>query len=499
MCSRLTAAVAAVMYISTAAVPSVHAMEFQLDFDTSAQRARVLAHVELLELQLPQDQVSQMKLGFSRFTSDEGLERIAESVPVQMKQGLPEVLPTRRLSENEKQATRERILSERIRSQMRSVQDSRRSIDELLFSTDAARVVQARRATLREQLDSRIEALTVWKSLPLSVIEVESEKQLEHAEPRNQVLYPVHQAGHDLPSGVDLLIGGNVRRVGEYIHIEVLLYGCCELQDGVRLYRNILREEDIESIMDDARYAVLEQAANRELSHTRVYIPEHPEAAIYLGQQRQAIGQNQPLFLEPGEYELLIVTRYGESHSRQLSVEGSEVIRIELPPPTLRSVELNIEPYGVYLFRGALFEGITPFRFDGYSGDELIRLQRDGYRERLLHLPAGQSELRAELLPDTFSLDEEVLSARDDFYDALGLFALSVPLWVLSSAVVGQYQALNPNTLNDAALAQYHRWGSLAYVSNTAFRGISIALAVHSSIRLARYIRLAQTEHTGEY
>lgn len=273
------------------------------------------------------------------------------------------------------------------------------------------------------------------------------------------------------------------------------------LEDApVAVYRDVLREEDASGVVPEIVYAAMQQIAGGPVTETYLTVPGHSEAALYIGQeQRRAVSQNQPLFLPPGEHRVVVVTPAGEVHELQLELAGRQRLELEIPETPRPSARLEVDPYGVTVYRGALFEGFTPMDLSLHARPEILRLQREGYRERLLPVSPDVEVITAELPRDTFSLETEVAASRDEFYSALGMFALSVPFWVLSSALVEHMAVLTLEDLSGGAENQLGRWGTAALVSNYAFRGISIGLGIHTAVQLARYIRFAQAEHTGYY
>ncbi|MFW6363197.1 MAG: hypothetical protein ACOC0D_05065 [Spirochaeta sp.] len=476
-------------------------MDIPDSFDSNAQRARILARAERFDVKLPEDQIPQLRIGFAEFSSPEGddAKRIAFSLPAQLWQSLPQQLPDRSLSPAEISRIQQSRIESAIRLNADKVNTTRTELDDLLFSTDSSRAVRQKREDLHNRLNEQRNVLQVWQSLPLSIIDVARVKPLERITPGNTLLYPEHEHGQELPGGPDLLLAGRIHSLGEYFRNEIVLEGRYFVEP-VQVYQDTLREEDISTSVPVMLHQVLEGLAGSDLAVAEFHVENHQDASVYvdIASERRTVAQNQSIYLAPGEYTITVVTREGDSYQFEREIAGTSSLNLEIPDVSRPAAELDISPFGVTVYRGALFEGYAPLELQVYSGAEILRLHREGYRERMLPLYSGDEKVSAELQLESFSLEDEVAASREDFYNALGMFALSVPLWVLSGAAADQIALLPPN-MDPTSDMQRTRWGMSVLVSHYAFRGVSVALAVNTVFRLARYIRFAQAEHTGEY
>ncbi|GAB6089507.1 hypothetical protein [Spirochaeta dissipatitropha] len=480
-------------------LPMLQGFEFRGNFSSSSHEARIMSQIELLDYRVPADSVRELKIGFSEFKADRTGDRLSASLPLQILRGLPDDLPSRSLSDQEMRSIQERLLRAQRTSAIRDVNTSRNRLDDLLFSLDSAQERQRKRIDLQAELSRRRERLALIETLPLSMVSVHDTKRLLLTTPRDRQLYP--QYSTSMPADLNILVSGEVSRIGDYVEILITLRFSEPDDLSMEIFRDVVHQDDVFNLVPEMQYALIQSLARRDIAMVRFTSAPYASSAVYIGENRTAVDISQALFIEPGFLPVLLVTPYGSVQRSNVElVPGIQEVELDFPVLPEGSIALNVEPYAVSVYRGGEFIGRTPMELPVFDTSQIISLHREGYRERLFLLPGGSDQVQKNLLRDTFSLNEELRSSRDDFYDALGLFALSVPLWVLSTASMNHIVAL----INDAEAANaldssMFFWGNAIFYSNITFRSVSIALGINAGFRLARYIRFAQAEHTGRY
>ncbi|THB64524.1 MAG: hypothetical protein D6B26_04800, partial [Spirochaetaceae bacterium] len=262
------------------------AFDFSAEFRSAGQRARVLAGIERLEMVVPEDTTGTVRLGFARLSSGDSPveQRTAAAVSERLRQIMPAELPVRSLTVIEQQGIQRRLLKERRQSVINSINDANRKLDELLFAYDLDDKARKNQADdLQQEINLLREKLQTWEEVPLSYINVLTERQTELIELSGQSLFPAYEPVKAFPDKADILIGGSVRTIGGYLEVDIRLYSRFAqdtIPEGESIFRDVIREEDMAEEVAQMAFRTVEAISARPLAMTRFIVEGDDQAVL---------------------------------------------------------------------------------------------------------------------------------------------------------------------------------------------------------------------------
>lgn len=448
--------------------------------------------------ELPKDQQASYRIGVARFQGvslQPEREYLTSSVPQLLFERLQRV-PGRMLSAAERAGLRRNLLDTATAARAASLASLQNQRDELLFSSaDPARIATDR-ASLSRQIEESRAALMSLREADPSVIPVADEKPLEFKrgsegpllEPPEGSLTEALES-YARKQGLDALIYGTVEEIQGYLFFEVVIWSALSRQT-VYAYQDAVEPQEVSLLLETLSAETADAVLGRPWGILSVEVMPR-DAAVYLDGNLAGLGSTEIRYLKPGEHRVTVRAEGYAAQDATVTIREGETGRIEfsLAETPKEITTVLSEPPGANVYVGSLFRGITPLTIETPDRITQLLIRMQGYRD-LQHIisPADSRTLSFTLEP-LADPAPQFLSAKDDFYAALGYFVLSVPVTVGAFAMYQNRAAADASVSTRARLANpflYAYYGGFA---------ISAGLLVNTVIKLFRYIDAGESTY----
>ncbi len=451
------------------------------------------------DLTLPKDTAPVWQIGITVFSSD-GLSPdnayLAYSLPLLVRDEVGG-FGVHAYQEDEKNLLRKALIAREITVSEKALSGVRKDRDDLLFNEvprgDAARTaVQARLAAASARLD-------FLRALPPGRIDVAAEKPVKMKEgtgPGKLLDTPAIPAEvYCAQQGLDLLIGGTIQEVNGYLLLDVWAYDALK-RAQVFSSRNAATREELPGSLQGFGRQVAGVILGRPWS-LLAFAPDPPDAALYVDGVLAASGASPALFLAPGTHVIRISAVGFTTATRTVSLEPGGETRVDdaLEKIAVGRVAVSSDPSGADLYVDSLWQGKTPLMVDRPPLRSRGVLALPGFYDLIFSLdPASPPALSFELQKDEGKRDVLQKKARDEFYDSLAIFVLSIPIPMFSYALSIDFavKTLDLNGQGMTAAASQAQAASTVFLG-TYYAGIAVSLGLFTWMvtRIIHYVRVA--------
>jgi len=399
----------------------------------------------------------------------------------------------------EQEGYRRAVLRRAVRRRGQELEKLRRERDALFFQERPPGELQRERESYERRLRQAAEELAGLAALDPAGVQLPERKEVRFASgPRGELLLP-EAAPAPLAAAtehkVNLLIYGSFEQIQGYLYLEVRAVDAA-LEREVYAYSDAAAREELGPAMEAAVEGLTQVLWGRDWASLMVKVPQ-PEARIFLDGSLLGEGQASLDFVAPGEHELRVEMEGYESLERTIRIDPYSLTELELPLEKLPEslIAVASDPTGAALYRGSTWLGLTPLEVARPESLARFLLRLEGFRDEPLYLgPSSPAAVSFSLAPADADPLARQKRERNRFYTAFGLFALSLPLPIISWAIVGDSMVGYQSALNKGDLDAARRLQSLGtgfYYSYLGTLGLSTGLAVNMVIRLIRYVRSA--------
>ena len=226
------------------------------------------------------------------------------------------------------------------------------------------------------------------------------------------------------------------------------------------------------------------------------------DAAITVDGELVGYGEASVPYLRPGTHELVAQAAGYEPVRREVELEAGDERKevLELATRTVRTLRLRSSPGGADVYADSVWVGTTPLEVELPPEPTVIRVHRPGYLEsRFVVDRETPDAVTRALLPDSINWSNELRTARDDFYQSLTWFVLSVPVTMLLNggyeAVRGAFPPEGSEALDPADAASLGRLGNLLYWSSMGSLMVNVGLFANLIITIFDYVAVGEGPH----
>lgn len=388
-------------------------------------------------------------------------------------------------------------------AELRSAVEAR---DRLLFSTTDD---EEQREQERAAADERVAEARAL----LEAIRATDPAVLPTADSRPLVFWDGHAEGRLLPAvdaasvadvageeDLDLVLWGEVEEIEGYLAIDVIAYHRF-LETNTPAGGTIARPEEVGL---DARPVAREAAGallGRRFASLQV-VASVAEAAVYVDGVLLGYGEVSAPFLRPGAHDIRVTADGFVPAGREVTLEADELVveSVELAPGRERVVRIQSSPAGADVYADSVWVGRTPLDHRFPAEPTVVRLRREGHLEsRFVVDAASPPVVNRALLPDSIDWSEELVTERDDFYQALTWFVVSVPVTLLLrggyQSVRAAFPPLGSELLSDEELLRLARRGNILYWSSIGGFLVNGGLLVNLLISIFDYVEVGEGPH----
>jgi len=450
----------------------------------------------------PVDDQANWLVGVASF-SGQGLSPdnlyLVHSVPLQLLQSL-EAIQTHYFTEEEKLGYRQAVIRRAERKQGEQLEALRRERDALFFKESDPAALAAKRGEYDLKIRQAVDALNGLRAMAPDAVAFPDSKGVRFAAgEREQVLLPapLHSPLQEaLKVSVNLLIWGRLEEVQGFLYLEVHALDSA-LQRETFAYSDALARDELPAVLGQVTQELEREVWGRDWAALAVQAAP-PQASIYLDGTLVGTGRARLDFVVPGERELRVELDGYATQIRRINLQRYSLLEltVELEELAREPRALSSEPAGAVVYGGSTRLGETPLELFEPDSPTRFLLRREGYRDQALYLGgAARDRPQVALTPESIDVVKRQNQARNRFYAAFGLFALSVPLPFFSWGLVNDYVVGVQNAMaagNASEAERLRQTGNMFY--NYGFLGglgLTATLAVNMVIQLMRYIRAA--------
>lgn len=299
-------------------------------------------------------------------------------------------------------------------------------------------------------------------------------------------------------SSVDYLVYGNIERLDGYFSIHLRLYSAPAGRD-LWSETHYGADDEFENVVDAVERPLATALFGR--AYTRLEPVLYPPTARLLDEGGRALSPGE-IFFEPWVVEAVAAAPGFESKLLRFRIEPGRdlALRAALEPLSSPSFIIESDPPGASLYLDGVLLGLTPLELPGFAELRTLRLSLPG-REDLRSAIQGSppdGTLRFGFAPPTGTTQSErIAAAKDEFYQALGWFVLSLPVSTLSYGSFRMYYdaslaALDAGINDPAAIARLNTSYTISQAVFWTSSAVSLGLAINAGLRLARYLKAAR-------
>lgn len=207
-------------------------------------------------------------------------------------------------------------------------------------------------------------------------------------------------------------------------------------------------------------------------------------------------------YLPPGEYAVSIRARSYLPWQKEILVEAGRVIQLRAELQARASPVVRIRSnVPATVWEGANYLGATPYDYEIPESKRLLVLRAPGHLDQVFILdPASaKGEYTVQLFRDGINFSDELVLRRDQVYESLGWFVLSLALPVIADGLLNnETQAwLRPGTSNSFRLDLAERGMNYYYLRNVGY-AISSILLVNVFMNISDYMETASNLDFGQ-
>lgn len=290
--------------------------------------------------------------------------------------------------------------------------------------------------------------------------------------------------------GIDLLVYGDLEPVGSYVAVDLRVYDAA-LGRLVYSARSYAAPSDPAPLARDLGERICLIVAGRP--YARLDLTASPDAAVLSVDGKALEATKRRLYLF--EKTVLMISAIAPGRlplETAVDIDLGERKRVsfELEESRQGSARIDTVPSGLPVYVDGMFAGTSPLELP-LSGERAVVTARSGEGSSATSILPPGGAVDVVLVPDSSEKDRVALvdSRRDAFYDALGLFVLSLPPTSISYGLMSTYaDAYVRGGDEDAMLNGYKASGISLAVCGT----INVGLLINVIIRLIGYIGAAK-------
>jgi hypothetical protein len=305
---------------------------------------------------------------------------------------------------------------------------------------------------------------------------------------------------------VDALLSFSVEQLGDR-YILYAQFLAPFLNDVPEAHRIVFSGKEVDKAARQLSDAVKEDVLGRSWAALAVThdaepptVPEAPRLSLFLEERRVSGAERETLL--PGVYVFTLGAPGFREQRLELYLAPNKrrEVTVRLEPLETATVRLESLPSGSEVYLNGRYAGISPQYLNFPSYSSVIELNSEGYRPLAFSHRGGDGEYRFSLDPDVYEREQLVEAKRRSFYNAFGVFLLSIPVSMISYGIGMEYAAASEDALTNPGVVQeeQQRLVERNRLWYTAYLGGMFAnafLGTNALFRLLDYINTHETVH----
>ncbi|MDF1567877.1 MAG: PEGA domain-containing protein [Spirochaetaceae bacterium] len=291
-------------------------------------------------------------------------------------------------------------------------------------------------------------------------------------------------------SGLDILIGGSLVKVGDYYGIRIISYG---VSGETVLWEGAAGEAQLEEAATEAGAAARRLILGRPWTSLSVVV-EPSDAIISVDGSAVGVGSWSDSTLMPGDIILEITsTGYEPLVSRETLQPGERrVLNLALEPSDRPSSLIRSVPTGADVRLGVLWLGRTPLSVELPDRVMPLTLEKEGFRTRTVPLSTDTEGLTVPLEARLVDPALHLAGTKKKLHNSIAWFSFSlaptIALLGVSQNYAGKFFA--STTYDD----QYDAYNAYYLTRGFMWAGVAVNTAFLTVIfiRLSRYLKAAE-------
>ena len=456
---------------------------------------------ETKSIPIPTDKEKTFKVGFSMFTA-ENLQAenryLIYSLPLILRENIISI-GEHTFSEEEKNAYKQRIINREIASVNKKVRELFSERNNLFLSSVSGIKRESRLKDIEKGLTNFREKMTFLRNLDSKKIEFPDKKPIEYTD--NKLSGKLIESPEFSPMqlakkwNVDLLIWGMVEQVDDILYIRVNAYESA-VDRSVFSYIDAGSRENVYSYLKNAA----EELSDIILGHSwgsLVIETEPPDSAVYVNGEFRGFGNEELKYISPGKTDIRVDHDGYKRYTDTLVIEAGKThhINVKLKSIKLGKVTINTAPPGASVYINSVWQGLSPLTVEKPQYPRHVVIKYKDYEEKEFTLSRDSANnLRITLKRKIIPYEEIVEKERDQFYSALGLWFISIPVPIFAYGFAVDYKLgeitaiINNDNENASRMALS---SDIMYYSYLGGLFINAALFLNGALHLFNYIKTA--------
>lgn len=454
---------------------------------------------ESKNISIPKDNENTFKVGFSMFSAD-NLQKenryLIYSLPLILRENLISI-GEHTFSKAEKDAYKKRIINREIASVNKKLRQLISARDNLFLSTLSGAKRDSRLKDIDKGLNAARDRMNFLRELDKEKIEFPDKKPIEYADNKlsGKLIEPPKFSPMELAKkwNVDLLIWGIVEQVDNILYIRIDAYEAA-LDKSVFSYIDAGSRENVYSYLKNA----VEGLSEIVLGHPwgSLVVETNPsDSAVYINGVFRALGNEELKYLSPGKADLRVVHDGYENYTDTVNIEVAKTqhINAKLKKIMLGEVKISTNPPGASVYINSVWKGLSPVVVDRPQYSKHVVIKYKNYAEEEFSLSRNTADnvniiLKRKIIP----YSEIVRKERDQFYSALGLWLVSIPIPIFAYGFaidykLGEIISLANNNNEDSSRMALS--SDIMYYSYLGGLFINASLFLNGALHLFNYIK----------
>ena len=289
---------------------------------------------------------------------------------------------------------------------------------------------------------------------------------------------------------LDVLIYGNLSRVGDYFGLQILACGV----DGTEiLWEGAVGEAGLKTAAAEAADRAKSLLLGRPWASLTVAVRPR-DAVISLNGNIVGVGTWSSGNLSPGAYSLEFTSPGHQPLVREIRLEEEQVLVLDPVLETAEQMAVLVQtvPTGADVYLGSFWMGRTPLSLTLPDRVRSLSFSKDGYRSRTLPFYPDSARLTVPLENNLSDPVEELDRSRKKLQNSIAWFSLSLAPTIVLLGISQNYAYKNlnstdPQDINDSYYAYQTTRGIMF-----GTLGVNALLLTNVLIKLSRYLKAAE-------
>lgn len=421
---------------------------------------------------------------------------LINSIPLLLFEGIEE-LTTHTITLEQKEAYQKAVIMEEIQKLIKNIELKQQERDMLVFKLEQEKINNKIKEQINKEIENYLKQVNELRSYDFHKIKIPQEIDVKYIKDNNQLTLIMPPAYSPLQymkeKKIDLLVYGIIEEIENYLYLEINIFDSL-LEKMVYSYKDTSLSEDIISCLSEIKKELAFNILGRSWASVRIKA-EPSTAYIYVNGEFAGIGESDIAYLKTGKSSVLIShpDYIDQEIEIVLSDNEEKEVAIFLDKHELGVLRISSLPEQADLYANSVWIGKTPLDVELSMNLKRLIIKKDGYSDYAFHIGNKESgSITIQLDPDLTDKAKKQEKKRDEFYFALGLWFVSIPMPAFLGGLVNEYdEKIEYSDKEGPVYEQNARLRDIFYFSYYGAFVLNFALLTNLFFNLYFYIKSA--------